>query len=53
MFTVSSLLWRLVIGGALLAVAAYYKIDIETAQQVAIATLTLMVGATVATLWDF
>jgi hypothetical protein len=53
MFTISSLLWRLVLGGAVLAGAAFYKIDVETAQQIAFATLALMVGATVATLWDF
>nr|WP_295662998.1 hypothetical protein [Polymorphobacter sp.] len=43
------MLGRLVIGGTLLAVAAHYNIDVRTAQQAAVATLTLMVGATIAT----
>ncbi len=53
MLMISSLLWRVVLFGFLASVFAYFKVDVAFAQQIAMGTGAAMVGATVATLWDF
>ena len=53
MLSISTILWRLVFFGFVSTVFAFFKIDVETAQQIGQATGLAMFAATLATLWDF
>ncbi len=53
MISFASMMWRLVLGGAVVFLVAYLKVDIATAKQVGEITGMGMVAATVASAWNF